>query len=74
MEMNMATVAANRKSLYEEAPEEFVMPNRDDDPNAGGKTFKREKSAPGVVTYSTELTREDLRRNRPVNDKDKEDK
>jgi hypothetical protein len=68
----MTTAAVRRKSLYEEAPDEFVMPNRADDPDAGGKTFKREKSAPGVVTYSTEVTREDLRRDRSANSKKKE--
>jgi hypothetical protein len=60
----MTTATAKRRSLYDDAPDEFVMPNRADDPSAGGKTFRREKSAPGVVTYSTELTRDDLRRER----------
>lgn len=57
--------ATARKTLYEEAPDEFVIPNRSEDPNSGVKVFKRDHSARGVVRYSTDLTREELRRDRP---------
>ena len=69
----MSTSAAVKRTLYEEAPDEFVIPNRSGDPSSGGKVFKRDKSATGVVRYSTELTREGLRRDRTTN-KPKEDK
>ena len=52
--------ATRRRTLYEEAPDEFVIPNRPGDPASGGKVFRRDKTAGGVVRYSTELTRDDL--------------
>lgn len=55
---------ADQRTLYEEAPDEFAIPNRANDPDAGVKIFKRDKDAPGVAYY-TELTREDLLRVRP---------
>jgi hypothetical protein len=59
----MAPVPSEHRTLYDEAPDEFVVPNRADDPTAGVKVFKRDKDAPGVAYY-TELTREDLLKSR----------
>jgi hypothetical protein len=57
----MSSTTDQPRTLYEEAPDEFVVPNKAGDPTAGGKIFKRDKDAPGVAYY-TELTREDLLR------------
>jgi hypothetical protein len=60
-EVIVAPTTAGRRTLYEEAPDEFTIPNRINDPDAGVRVFKRDKDAPGVAYY-TELTREELLR------------
>ena len=64
-------LASPRRTLYEEAPDEFVIPNRSGDPTSGGKVFRRDKSVTGPVVYSTELTREDLLRDTSVKRKNR---
>lgn len=53
-----STLPTDRRTLYEERPDEFVLPNG----RGGVKVFRRDKTAEGVVRYWAELTREELLR------------